>query len=100
MNVNYDNTELIAEVKQDIQEFGGEMKVYAVYSVFPEVDQPFITDYIHAEKPERDEYMTDDEYSRLIEMFNKQLATLDKTKHELMTLDRLLRALEEQNNLL
>lgn len=34
MNVNYDNTELIAEVKQDIQEFGREMKVYAVYSVF------------------------------------------------------------------
>lgn len=44
--------------------------------------------------------MTDDEYSRLIEMFNKQLATLDKTKHELMTLDELLRALEEQNKLL
>lgn len=100
MNVNYDGTELINEVRLDIQEFGKQLQVYAVYSLFPETDRVFITDYVHAKKPDRDEYMTDDEYINLIEQYKKQLDTLKETKHELMTLGELLDKLKKQNKLI
>ncbi|MFK5676042.1 hypothetical protein [Ligilactobacillus sp. LYQ60] len=100
MFVSYDSTDLIAEVKEDISVFGERMEVYAIYSLFPDFDKLFITDYVYAEKPERDEYMTDDEYSGLVKSYNEQIASLDKTKHELMTLDELLAALEKQDALM
>ena len=98
MFASNDNEELIKEVKEDIFEFGENMRVYAIFSYFPGVDRDFVTDYVHAEKPERDEYMTDDEYSHLIEQFNKQLSTLDKTKHKETTLAGLLAMLQTQAN--
>lgn len=98
MFASYDNEELIEEVKEDILEFGENMRVYAIFSYFPGVDRDFVTDYVHAEKPERDEYMGNTEYAKLMEQFNKQLATLDKTKHKETTLGGLLAMLQTQAN--
>ena len=35
-NVSYDNEELLSEVRQDMAEFGSDLKVIAIYSIFPE----------------------------------------------------------------
>lgn len=46
-NVSYDNEELLSEVKQDMAEFGSDLKVIAIYSIFPEdQDKYYVTDYI------------------------------------------------------
>lgn len=100
MLASQNNEKLINEVMMDIDEFGQDMKVYQVYSYFPEVNQDFVTDYVHAEKPKKDMYMTEEEYHRLIEQFDKQLKTLDKTKHELTTLGKLRIQLLAQANAL
>ena len=36
MKFNYENEDLTAEVAQDLMEFGANLKVIAIYSVFPE----------------------------------------------------------------
>ena len=47
MKFNYENENLTAEVAQDLMEFGADLKVIAIYSVFPEApDVEFITDYL------------------------------------------------------
>lgn len=49
-NVSYDNEKLLSEVKQDMAEFGSDLKVIAIYSIFPEdPDKYYITDYIWGE---------------------------------------------------
>lgn len=46
-NVSYDNEELLAEARQDMAEFGEDLQVIAIYSIFPEdQDKYYITDYI------------------------------------------------------
>lgn len=100
MFASQNNENLINEVMMDIDEFGQDMKVYQIYSYFTEVNQDFVTDYVHAEKPKKDMYMTEGEYHQLIEQFDKQLKTLDKTKHELTTLGKLRTQLLTQANAL
>lgn len=100
MFVSQENEKLIEEVKYDISDLGQNTKVYQIYSYFPEVNLDFVTDYVFAEKPERDEYMTNEEYQNLLDKYEKQLKTLDKTRHELTTLGKLLTQLLIQANAL
>lgn len=47
MGLSYDNEELLEEVKQDLVEFGSNLQVIAIYSIFPEdSDKYYVTDYI------------------------------------------------------
>lgn len=95
-NLSYDNEELLAEVRQDMAEFGEKMQVIAIYSIFPEdPDKYYITDYIWGE-PVHDSDM--DIYEEELEIHKKELETIEFTKHEVMTIKQLYDSLLEQKN--
>lgn len=61
MKFSYENENLTAEVMQDLAEFGSDLKVIAIYSLFPEApDTGFITDYLWDE-PEREDFGSEEE---------------------------------------
>ena len=93
-NVSYDNEELLAEVRQDMAEFGEDLQVIAIYSIFPEdQDKYYITDYIWG-KPVHDSDM--DIYEEELEIHKKELETIKFTKHEEMTIGQLYNRLLKQ----
>lgn len=93
-NVSYDNEELLSEVKQDMAEFGSDLKVIAIYSIFPEdPDKYYITDYIWGE-PVHDSDI--DIYEEELEIHKNELETIKFTKHEEMNIEELYTKLLEQ----
>lgn len=89
-----DYDDLVAEVKSDLDEFGSDLQVIAIYSIFPDnPDKYFITDYIWGE-PVHDSDM--DIYEEEIRLHEKELATLEYTKHDKMTIEQLYRKLLKQ----
>lgn len=93
-NISYDNEELLAEVKQDMAEFGSDLEVIAIYSIFPEdQDKYYITDYIWG-KPVHDSDM--DIYEEELKIHKKELETIKFTKHEEMTIRQLYNRLLKQ----
>ena len=95
-NVSYDNEELLAEVRQDMAEFGEDLQVIAIYSIFPEdPNKYYITDYIWG-KPVHDSDM--DIYEEEMRLHEKELATLEYTKHDKMTIGQLYNELLEQTH--
>ncbi|MYU74501.1 hypothetical protein FYL08_09850 [Lactobacillus salivarius] len=93
-NVSYDNEELLSEVRQDMAEFGKDLQVIAIYSIFPEdPDKYYITDYIWGE-PVHDSNM--DIYEEELEIHKKELETIKFTKHEEMNIEELYTKLLEQ----
>lgn len=98
MNVSYNNEELLEEVRQDMIEFGEELGVIAIYSVFPEnQDKYYITDYIWGE-PVHDSDM--DIYEEEMKLHEKELAILEYTKHEKMTIKELYNNLLKQSKII
>lgn len=88
--------ELLAEVKQDLDEFGSDLQVIAIYSIFPEdPDKYYITDYIWGE-PVHDSDI--DIYKEELEIHKKELETIKFTKHEEMTIRQLYNRLLKQKN--
>lgn len=86
-NVSYDNEELLSEVRQDMAEFGSDLKVIAIYSIFPEdQDKYYITDYIWGE-PVHDSDM--DIYEEEMKLHEKELESIKFTKHEEMNIEEL-----------
>lgn len=86
--------ELLAEVKQDLDEFGSDLQVIAIYSIFPEdPDKYYITDYIWGE-PVHDSDM--DIYNEELEIHKNELETIKFTKHEEMNIEELYTKLLEQ----
>lgn len=100
IKVSYSSDDLIQEVKEDISIFGKGFNVYAVFSWYPEFDKEFITDYVHADKPTRDECVDEKDFQDLLEIYDESIKTLEKTKHEKMTLQELLNKLIEQNKII
>lgn len=95
-NLSYDNEELLAEVRQDMAEFGEDLQVIAIYSIFPEdPDKYYITDYIWGE-PVHDSDM--DIYNEELEIHKKELETIKFAKHEEMTIRQLYNRLLKQKN--
>ena len=89
-----DYDDLVAEVKSDLDEFGSDLQVIAIYSIFPEnPDKYFITDYIWGE-PVYDSNM--DIYEEEMRLHEKELATLEYTKHDKMTIEQLYNELLKQ----
>ena len=88
--------ELLAEVKQDLDEFGSDLQVITIYSIFPEdPDKYYITDYIWGE-PVHDSDI--DIYKEELEIHKKELETIKFTKHEEMTIRQLYNRLLKQKN--
>lgn len=86
--------DLMAEVKSDLDEFGSDLQVIAIYSIFPEnPDKYFITDYIWGE-PVHDSDI--DIYEEEMRLHEKELATLEYTKHDKMTISQLYNRLLKQ----
>ena len=111
MKNSYDSQDLVDEVLDDIAVFGEDFNVYAIYSYFERVDgrwidEEFITDYVHADKPKREEIGTapwleedEEEFQQLLEDYEKIMKSLERTKHKKMTLQELLQKLEEQGRI-
>ena len=96
MKFSYENENLTAEVMQDLAEFGADLKVIAIYSVFPEApDTEFITDYLWDE-PEREDFELEEEYESAMDDYLKSLETLEKRKYKRMTVYELAQILKEQ----
>lgn len=75
MKFNYENEDLTAEVAQDLIEFGANLKVIAIYSVFPEApDVEFITDYLWDE-PEREDFESEEEFEDAMDDYLESLQT-------------------------
>lgn len=95
MNTSYGNEELLEEVRQDMIEFGSDLQVIAIYSIFPEdEDKYYITDYTWGE-PIHDSDM--DIYEEEMKLHEKELETLKYTKHEKMTIEELYNNLLKQS---
>lgn len=93
-NVSYDNEELLSEVRQDMAEFGKDLQVIAICSIFPEnQDKYYITDYIWG-KPVHDSDM--DIYEEKMKLHEQELETIEYTKHEEMNIEELYTKLLEQ----
>lgn len=93
-NVSYDNENLLSEVRQDMAEFGRDLQVIAIYSIFPEdQDKYYITDYIWGE-PVHDSDM--DIYEEEMKLHEKELESIKFTKHEEMTIGQLYNELLKQ----
>lgn len=89
-----DYDDLVAEVKSDLDEFGSDLQVIAIYSIFPDnPDKYFITDYIWGE-PVHDSDI--DIYEEEMRLHEKELVTLEYTKHDKMTIEQLYRELLKQ----
>lgn len=96
MKFSYENENLIAEVMQDLAEFGADLKVIAIYSVFPEApDVEFITDYLWDE-PEQSDFGSEIEYEEAMDDYIESLQTLEKRKYKRMTVYELAQILKEQ----
>lgn len=96
MKFSYENENLIAEVMQDLAEFGANLKVIAIYSVFPEApDVEFITDYLWDE-PEQSDFESEIEYEEAMDDYIESLQTLEKRKYKRMTVYELAQTLKEQ----
>ncbi|KRL74564.1 hypothetical protein FC54_GL001399 [Ligilactobacillus saerimneri DSM 16049] len=89
----------MAEVLSDLEEFGPDKKVIAIYSVFPQApDVDFITDYLWDE-PTRDEVLPED-FDRVMKEYQESLKTLEKRKWRRMTMMELADILQEQARVL
>ena len=79
-------------------EFGSDLKVIAIYSIFPEdPDKYYITDYIWGE-PVHDSDM--DIYEEEMKLHEKELATLEYTKQEKKTIKELYNNLLKQSKII
>lgn len=96
MKFSYENEDLFSEVIQDLAEFGADLKVIAIYSVFPEApDTEFITDYLWGE-PKREDFESEAEYESAMDDYLESLETLKERKYKRMTIYELARTLKEQ----
>ena len=96
MKFSYENEDLTAEVMQDLAEFGANLKVIAIYSVFPEApDTEFITDYLQDE-PEQSDFESEEEYESTMDDYLESLETLNERKYKRMTIYELAQILKEQ----
>lgn len=96
MKFNYENENLTAEVMQDLAEFGPDLKVIAIYSLFPEApDTEFITDYLWDE-PEQSDFESEEEFEDAMDDYIESLGTLEKRKYKRMTVYELAQILREQ----
>lgn len=95
MKFSYENEDLTEEVIEDLLEFGPDLGVIAIYSVFPEApDVEVITDYLWDE-PKRED-LTGEDYDEAMDDYLESLETLKERKYKRMTIYELARTLKEQ----
>lgn len=99
MNTSVENKELLNEAINDFDEFGEDFNVYAIYSYREEYDFEYISDYVDADEPTRDEFETETEYQEVMKDFKENLDRLKFTKHKKMTIADLVHELWKQNQI-
>ena len=99
MKFSYENENLTAEAMKDLAEFGSDLKVIAIYSLFPEaLDTEFITDYLWDE-PEQSDFESEEECESAMDDYLESLGTLKERKYKRMTIYELARILKEQTEI-
>lgn len=56
MNTSVESKELLNEAINDFDEFGEDFNVYAIYSYREDYDFEYISDYVDADEPTREEF--------------------------------------------
>lgn len=100
MKISIDSTQLIQDVREDISLFGASFTVYAIYALQVVNGQEFeyISSYIDAERPTNEEVSMQEDSDDIIKDYENNIASLEDTKHEIMTLDQLLVKFVEQDS--
>lgn len=99
MNISIESKELLNEAINDFDLFGENFNVYAIYSYREEYDFEYISDYVDADEPTRDEFETETEYQEVMKGFKENLDRLKFTKHSKMTIADLVHELWKQNQI-
>lgn len=85
------NERLILEVLEDISLEGEDFEVSAVV-----IQDGYISDYIDANPPKKDAFLTKEEFEELMDNYKKSLKSIEDRDTEKMTLEELLKKLEAQ----
>ena len=99
MNTSVESKELLNEAINDFDEFGEDFNVYAIYSYREDYDFEYISDYVDADEPTRDEFETETDYQEVMKDFKENLDSLKLTKHKKMTIADLVHELWKQNRI-
>jgi hypothetical protein len=96
MKMSYDSSELIADVKEDIELFGDSFKVFAIFT------GQFITEYVDADQPTSEELnvASHEEIEQALQDYRDNIAALTGREFECMSLSELLIKLKKQNSLI
>ena len=100
MNISIESEELLNEAINDTDIFGESFQVYAIYSYIEALDFEYISDYVDADEPARDEFETEEDYQEVVSDFKANLASLEFTKHKKMAIVDLVHELWKQNRIL
>lgn len=99
MNTSIESKELLNEAINDFDEFGEDFSVYAIYSYREDYDFEYISDYVDADEPTRDEFEIEEDYQEVLKNFKENLDSLKFTKYKKMTIADLVHELWEQNRI-
>lgn len=99
MKISVDSEKLLNDAITDLDIFGEDFNVYAIYSYREDYDFEYISDYVDADEPTRDEFDTEEYYQKVMKDFKENLDRLKFTKHKKMTIADLIHELWEQNKI-
>lgn len=100
MSISIENKKLLNEAINDTDVFGESFQVYAIYSYIEDFDFEYISDYVDADEPTREEFETEEDYQEVMSDFKVNLDSLEFTKHKKMAIADLVHELWKQNRIL
>ena len=99
MKISVDSDELLNEAINDFDEFGEDFNVSAIYSYREDYDFEYISAYVDADEPTREEFATEEDYQEVMKNFKENLDSIKFTKYKKMTIADLVHELWEQNKI-
>lgn len=99
MNTSVESKELLNEAINVFDEFGEDFNVYAIYSYREDYDFEYISDYVDADEPTKDEFETEEDYQEVLKEFKENLDSLKFTKYKKMTIADLVHELWKQDKI-
>lgn len=95
-----DSKKLINDVKEDIELFGNNFEIFAVYALIVKNDQEleYISGYLDAQHLVREDTEDEKTYQKLLKSWQYNIANLKETKNKKKTLKQLLELLEKQDD--
>lgn len=99
MKISVDSERLLNNAITDLDIFGEDFNVYAIYLYREDYDFEYISDYVDADEPTRDEFETETDYQEVMKDFKENLDNLKFTKHKKMTIADLVHELWKQTQI-